>query len=187
MRRLTNNTHFFSSPYLSVVDNDISTIGTRIGKHEDLLVQIMSGLGLNKIQSDEILKEVRLQAKRQYREYPGTFPFKVWLSKILVRKCIFKISEDFFNGLKDEQTKSPAFGSYSTEKNIFATCGEKIPLSFWVVYLLHHHIGFTEKEIAEILNTSPLSVRTRLNKAESRCQNHRMYLRDAAFWCNWRR
>jgi DNA-directed RNA polymerase specialized sigma24 family protein len=163
MRTLPNN--LFSSAYLNVVDEETSLVEAGIRKHESLLTKIISGFGFNKIESREILGEVCLEAKKKYVVYSGTLPFKVWLSKILIRKCIFKISSDFFSGVKNAQLHPQAFASYLTGKSIFGTSHEPTPISFWIVYVLHNYIGFTEKEIAEILNTNTLSVRERLNKA----------------------
>src|SRR5687768_751763 len=165
MRSLTNRTKIFSAAHLNVVNEEAGIAEARIQKHENLLTQIVSELGFSKIEAREILTDVCLEAKKQYGAYSGTLPFKVWLSKILIRKCIFKISVDFFNGLENAQLHLQAFEIYSTAKSIFETRHEPIPLSFWIVYLLHNYIGFTEREIAEILNTNPLSVRERLNKA----------------------
>jgi DNA-directed RNA polymerase specialized sigma24 family protein len=150
--------------YLNPQDEE-TVIKARIQKHESLLTEIASGLGINKIESVHILEEVGLQAKKQYREYRGTVPFKVWLSKILIRKCIFKISADLFNSLKSANVKTDEFEDYSIGRSISPMRKEQIPLTFRVVYMLHKHIGFTEKEVAEILNINPLKVRQRLNKA----------------------
>ena|SRR5687767_1379465 len=165
MRTLANRTNIFSAAHLNVMNEDAGTAEVRIQKHENLLTQIVSGLGFNKIESREILSEVCMQVKKQYGSYSGTLPFKVWISKILVRKCIFKISVVFFSGLENAQLHPQTFESYPIGKSIFETRHEPIPLSFWIVYLLHNYIGFTEREIAEILNTNPLSVRERLKKA----------------------
>lgn len=106
-----------------------------------------------------------MQAKKQYGAYSGTLPFKVWLSKILIRKCIFRIRADLFSGVENVQLHPQAFANYSTDKSIFGPAINRYHLVFCIVYLLHNYISFAEREIAEILNTNPLSVRERLNKA----------------------
>src|SRR3989337_2575297 len=103
MRTLANRTNIFSAAHLNVVNEEAGTAEVRIQKHENLLTKIVSGLGFNKIEAREILTDVCLEAKKQYEAYSATLPFKVWLSKILVRKCIFKISADFFNGQQNAQ------------------------------------------------------------------------------------
>jgi DNA-directed RNA polymerase specialized sigma24 family protein len=153
-------TNLFPRTYLTVVEDGTCIAEQKIEKHESLLMQIVTGLGFNKVESNQIIDEVRLQAQKQFRDYSGLFPFKLWLTKTLVRKCIFKISQDLFNGVSNAQV----FGGFSTAKNIFGGRQEQIPLSFFIVYLLHD-IGFTEREIAEILNTSTMNVKERLNKA----------------------
>ena len=40
-----------------------------------------------------------------------------------------------------------------------------MPLSAYAVFMLHNNIGFTEYEIASILNINALQVKQRLNKA----------------------
>jgi len=153
-------TNLFPRTYLSVVENEACNTEQGIGKYESLLMQIVTALRFNKVESNQIIDEVRLQAPREFTDYSGLFPFKLWLTKTLVRKCIFKISQDLFNGVSNAQV----FGGFSTRKSIFEAKQEQIPLSFFIVYLLHD-IGFTDPEIAEILNTSTMNVKERLNKA----------------------
>ncbi len=40
-----------------------------------------------------------------------------------------------------------------------------MPLSYQAAFILNNKIGFTEAEISELLNISPIKVKERLNKA----------------------
>jgi DNA-directed RNA polymerase specialized sigma24 family protein len=165
MKTLAQHTDLLSRPYLPTEDDKTISIKTRIDKHGDLLTRILYGLGLGKTESGRILEEVCLQAQKQYADYSGIVPFRVWLAKILVRKCIFKLSEDFFKCQTNEQV--PAFGTYTIAKSIFEVRQEGMPLSLLVVYQLHHHFGFSDNDIAEILNTNPMNIKERLTKVLS--------------------
>jgi hypothetical protein len=130
-----------------------------IRKHQNLLLRILSAFDFDKTESGRILNELSLHAKT-YNEHSETVPFKLWISKVLVRKCVSRISQDLFSGLLNAHSTASVFESYSNSNR-----WKYMPLSFWVVHLLHDHVGFTETEIAEILNTSPVIVKERLNKA----------------------
>ena len=167
MRTPASHSDSLSSGYLPVVDQKSSFAKTGIEIHKTLLCEIVSGMGFSPVESSKILEEVFVQSEKRFADYSGIIPFKLWLAKMLVRKCIFRISENFFNGQANVQVKSATFLSYSTGKSIFDTGQKQMPLSFWVVHLLHNRIGFTEREIAQILNTTPVNVSERLKNVLS--------------------
>jgi DNA-directed RNA polymerase specialized sigma24 family protein len=164
MRTVANNVNSLPAVYLTVVDSDAGTIETKIRKHSDLLKQIACGLGFNSVESHRIVEDVFLQAKDHYIDYHGTYQFKVWLAKILVRKCIFNLSTDLFNSVSNMEVTEQAAGNYSTLNDLCTNKEEQMPLSCWVVYILNKVTGFSEIEIGEILNISSIKVRERLNK-----------------------
>ena len=165
MKTLANTTNISSTSHLNVHDGPPNLAGATIQKHENLLSRIISGFGFNEIEARAILTEVFNQASKEFGKYSGALTFKLWLSKLLVRKCIFKISVDYFSGLQNATLPPQGMPRLSGAASIFVSGDERIPISFWSVYLLNHHIGFTVTEIAEILNSNPLNVRERLSKA----------------------
>jgi hypothetical protein len=80
------------------------------------------------------------------------FSLRIWMSKLMVQKCVSKISASIFQQM----------GASSKE----------MPLSCRTVYLLNHLVGFDENEMALLLNTTPIIIRARLKKAWSIMNHH---------------
>ncbi len=96
------------------------------------------------------------------------FSLRIWLTKLLVHKCIFKISSELFSQGNSSKTLGHYYGYGDSHK----LNQKHMPLSFRAVFILKNIVGFDENEIAEILNTTPLSVKQRLNKARAYVNNH---------------
>ncbi|HWJ26231.1 MAG TPA: hypothetical protein VNS32_06790 [Flavisolibacter sp.] len=123
-----------------------------IGKYKCLLKKIGIGLGFTETESGLLAQQVIDDAiKNNCRRNDHLSP-RVWLSKIMVRKCVFTISNLLFSSKNIDS------------KNKFPTA-KTIPLSFRTVLILYNSVGFNEMEIAEILNTTVMEVKHRLNKA----------------------
>ena len=123
-----------------------------IEKYRSLLFKIGIALGLSEGSTDNMVQEVMNSATIAYRFQKKDLSIKMYLSRIMVQKCVFTISAFICN-----QT------GYNNILNNPAL--PNIPLSFWVVYALYTIIGFTEVEIACILNITVIITRERLNKA----------------------
>lgn len=123
-----------------------------IGKYKCLLKKIGIGLGFSETESGWLAQQVIDDAIKGNCQRNDHLSPRVWLSKIMVRKCLFTISTLLFSSKNIES------------KNKFLT-DKTIPLSFWTVMILYNTVGFNENEIAEILNTTVMQVKHRLNKA----------------------
>lgn len=139
-----------------------------IHKNEKLKYKIAVSFGFNDYESGDLVTQAGLYANTHYANHENRFGARISLSKIIVHKCIFRISNKVFsqNPVDKRRLKIlgyyPDFGSPHASNNY----GD-IPLSVRVVYILNSTIGFTEFEIAEILNITSSQVRERFNKATS--------------------
>ena len=150
-------------PQFSRANYEISNIKSRIRGYKTFLTQISMGLGMSEMESNKILEEVCSQVNKDFANYPGTHSLKIWLSKIVVRKIIFKISTDLFNAQSSE-AYAMKLENYSPGNIIYNSRFKHMPLSLQVVYLLTK-AGFSEMEVSDILNVNPIKVRERLHKA----------------------
>ena len=150
-------------PQFSGTNYEIPNIKSRIDEYKTFLIQISTGLGMSEMESNKILAEVCSQGNKDFANYPGTHSLKIWLSKIVVRKIIFKISTDLFNA-QNREAQTIELGNYSPGNTIYDSRYKHMPLSLKVVYLLTR-AGFSETEVSDILNVNPFRVRERLHKA----------------------
>lgn len=138
---------------------------TSLEEYRPLLKEIVSGLGLTVKEMNEILEEVFLKAKMKPGPFYNSASKKIWLCRMVVRKCIYKISDPLFNGQSRVTLNALALTHYPMDQRIFLLKQGSMPLSSWVSYLLYYKLGFAEAEIAAILNTNLFIARERLHKA----------------------
>lgn len=137
----------------------ITSFGHEAEKFKPVLHSIATNLGLDGKESKELAEYVCLSGERSFTDQKENFTFKIWLAKILVRNCIFKICTALFSQHANTGNFFPT--------SIYASTLSEIPISFRTVYVLIHCIEFTEPEVAQILNINTMQVRERLAKANA--------------------
>jgi DNA-directed RNA polymerase specialized sigma24 family protein len=126
--------------------------------YRTLLYTIATSFGLRDKEAVEMVNEVISSAVREHVERGEGWTLKLWLSKCLVHNCVFRISSRMFS--------QPANGPANTTDNFLRPSAlAKIPFSFRAVYILFTLIGFTEPEVGQLLNITPIQVRERMARA----------------------
>ena len=151
---------FPTSVNLPVAKNTFESSEEKAEKHKSFLQTIALNLGLGEKESQELVAYVCLIGEKNYASQKKNLPLKLWLSKILVHNCVTKISSIMFSKTGSGFNSFQALDNYLLSFPI-----SKIPFSFRAVYILSHSIGFTEAEVAYILNISPMQVKERLARA----------------------
>ena len=142
------------------------SVSEAFNEHQPLLYKIAFHFGLD---SQEACKLVRLAdssfvSNDALNKDHGLY--KLAIAKSLIRACIFKISAELFSKPKYYVT-----GSTTLQDRCELTF-QDMPLSFKAVYILCTTTDFTDKEIAEVLNITPVVVRQRLSKARCFISHH---------------
>jgi RNA polymerase sigma-70 factor (ECF subfamily) len=137
-------------------------------KYRIFLYSIAANLGLSEKESKELAEYVCLIGERDFADQKEGITLKIMLAKILVHNCIFKISSSLFS-----QNANTADSFQTVDNYLIAPSLSKVPISFRIVYILFHSTGFTESEVAQILNITPIQVRERLAKAKTIIQSQR--------------
>lgn len=131
----------------------VKTIG-----HEELLSKIASGFGFSESEANDMMREIVSYAHSHYTNMQHGLSLRMWLSKMMVHKCVFKISSRLFSEM-NPGVKNTSFIGYTNKQE------QEMPFSFKAVYILKTVVGFTETEIAEVLNTTVANAKERLTKA----------------------
>jgi DNA-directed RNA polymerase specialized sigma24 family protein len=147
---------------------DHSSYGQEAKKYKVLLHSIAINLGLNEKESEDLAEHVCLIGGKHFPYQKENFTLRIWLSKILVHDCIFKISSSLFS----QNVNAANF--FQTNSYLNSPAEFKIPISFRTVYILVNSIGFTEPEVAQMLNITPMQVRERLAKAMAIIKSQRL-------------
>ena len=157
MEQALNNVTSLIGPVKS--NTGQTAVGQRIKKYESLLHQIACSFGFSNVECTKLVQEACLLTHHSYTKQEISCPLKVFLAKCIIHKCIFKISSQLFSQI-------PAARPYSF--NCIYTSDlrlQEMPFSLKVVYNLNTKFKFTEIEMAEILNTTQMQVKERLQKA----------------------
>lgn len=151
---------------------EVEPAESKIKKYEPLLNKITISFGIKNSEAKGLVEEVCSYANRHFVDRENCLSLRIWLAKSLVHKCIFRISCKLFSQKKDVEREPRALGYYSYHKSSRESGWQDMPLSFRVVFILQNIMGFKEKEIAEILNTTPIKIRERFSKAKAFIDNH---------------
>lgn len=124
------------------------------------LKKIACSLGLGEKEASALAEDSIAAAGKYFADQNDGLTMRLWLSKHFIRNCIFRIS-------------SKLFGQKGNAGAVYVETGCFIPLSirhlslgFRTVYVLVNYLGFTESEVAILLNNTRLQVKQRLVKAQ---------------------
>lgn len=145
------------------MDNNFPLTETGIKKYEPLLSKIATSFGFNDDETCNLVQQVYTNANRNNIELKHYSRICICLAKIMVYKCIFIISSKLFSQNTGDYSNPRLLAYYSEYKS--SSRASNMPLSYWAASILNNKIGFTEAEISELLNISPIKVKERLNKA----------------------
>ncbi len=134
-------------------------------KYEPLLYKIGINFGFSDGETIALVEQVESH-RNSFCTDSYTFGLKIWLSKIMVRQCIFKISGILFSQNTTFEIKPRVLGYHSSNQESTHSCIQNMPLSLRTVYILKSAIGFDEIEIAEILNVSSFKIKDRFQEAK---------------------
>jgi RNA polymerase sigma-70 factor (ECF subfamily) len=149
------------------------------------LYKIARCYGFNHQDAEDIMQETHVAAYTNLKNFQHKASYKTWISKILIHKCIYKVSYGYF---KNEQPGSnrlsenvkPVFNQtkMATDKivlnkelsKVLEKSLQEIPLTYRTVFILREVEGFSTAETAELINSNPVNVKVRLNRAKALLQ-----------------
>src|SRR4051794_14198761 len=95
----------YSTAALIQYNNDAPSAETKIKKYELLLYKIAMSFGFGDKESSDLVQQVNSHANRYWGRQENGNSYRILLSKIIVQKCIFRISSKYFssNNLNEEK------------------------------------------------------------------------------------
>ena len=152
-----------------------------IRRYNSGLYKIARCYGFNHQDAEDIMQETHVSAYTNLKNFQHKASYKTWVSKILIHKCVYKLSYGYF---KNEQPGSdiiyenvkPMFNQpkIATEKivlnkelsKVLEKSLAEIPLTYRTVFILREVEGFSTAETAELMNSTPVNVKVRLSRAK---------------------
>ncbi len=156
-----------------------------IRRYNPVLYKLARCYGFNHQDAEDIMQETHVAAYTNLKSFQHKASYKTWVSKILIHKCVYKLSYGYF---KNEHPGSdaifenvkPMFNQtkMATEKlvlnkelsKVLEKSLQEIPLTYRTVFILREVEGFSTNETAELMNSSPVNVKVRLNRAKALLQ-----------------
>ena len=147
--------------------NDLTLNYTTIRNYELLLCKIGIAFGLDQNETGNLVQQVYAEATRDKIEQERHGTLRIFLSKLMIYKCIFLISSKLFDQATGGENISTSLKPYSGYKSSYIHRTPGMPLTYCAAYILHHDICFTEAEVSKLLNITPVKVKERINKARN--------------------
>ncbi|MCT6925378.1 sigma-70 family RNA polymerase sigma factor [Metasolibacillus sp.] len=129
--------------------------------------------------AEEITQDVLLTYMRQHEKFRGESSLKTYLTKIAIHRCYdelrkMKRKKLLHSLLLKKEKKEPSIEDTYMKQESYATLLDKVlqlPLHYREIIILHYYEEFEVKEIAQILNESENTVRTKLRRAREILKN----------------
>ena len=168
-----------------IVDGDKTLFEVLIRRYNSVLYKLARCYGFNHQDAEDIMQETHVSAYTNLKNFQHKASYKTWVSKILIHKCVYKLSYGYFknehpgtNEMNDQV--KPVFNQsrMGTEKiilnkelsKVLEKSLEEIPLTYRTVFILREVEGFSTNETAELMNSTPVNVKVRLNRAKTLLQ-----------------
>jgi RNA polymerase sigma factor (sigma-70 family) len=168
-----------------IVDGEKALFEVLIRRYNSVLYKLARCYGFNHQDAEDIMQETHVSAYMNLKNFQHKASYKTWVSKILIHKCVYKLSYGYFKNERPRthemhENVKPVFNQsrMATEKIILnkelskalEKSLEEIPLTYRTVFILREVEGFSTNETAELMNSTPINVKVRLNRAKTLLQ-----------------
>lgn len=167
-----------------ILDGEMALFEVLIRRYNSILYKIARSYDFDHEEAKDLLQDTHIAAYQNLKKFEGRSSYKTWIAKIMVNKCLYKLSYgsnkyEVSHQIVDENSQ-PMFSSkkQATEANvlnrelstILEKSLEKIPVHYRTVFILREVEGLSIAETAEMLNITPVNVKVRLNRAKNLLQ-----------------
>ena len=148
-----------------VKNKEFATPEAAFEKYADTVYRLAFVRTKSKSDSDDILQEVFLRYIKVWQKMQSEEHVKAMLLRITVN-CSNSLKTSFWS--KKTEPLSDTIATYMeiSESNVLEEV-LRLPIKYRTVIHLHYYCGYSVNEIAEIENTNPSTIKTRLNRARA--------------------
>lgn len=168
-----------------IVGGEKALFEVLIRRYNAVLYKLARCYGFNHQDAEDLMQETHVVAYTNLKGFQHKASYKTWISKIMIHKCVYKLSYGYF---KNEHPGSdtlndnvkPIFNQtkMATDKivlnkelsKVLERSLQEIPLTYRTVFILREVEGFSTAETAELMNSTPVNVKVRLNRAKALLQ-----------------
>ena len=145
---------------------DYATPETAFQKYADEVYRLAFVRTVSRSDSDDVLQEVFLRYMRVWGKMQSEEHVKATLIRITVNCSNSLLTSAWFRKTEPLYENIPAADGYSDGNALSEDL--KLPVKYRTVIHLYYYMGYSVTEIAELTNTNPSTVKTRLSRARGR-------------------
>lgn len=166
-----------------ILNGETALFEILIRRYNGILYKIARSYDFDHEESKDLLQEAHIAAYQNLKKFEGRSSYKTWIVKIMVNKCLYKLS---YGSTKYEvshqitENSQPMFSSkkQTTERevlnkelsHILEKSLEKIPVHYRTVFILREVEGLSVAETAEMMSLTEVNVKVRLSRAKALLQ-----------------
>lgn len=172
-----------------VQDGDVSAFDTLVSRHRERLFSIIYNLTSNRDDASDLTQDAFIKAFRSIKKFRGKSSFYTWLYRIAINTTYTHLKRNrlrrFFSleNAHDEMSNTEIVEtltakSKSDKPTLVAELQEKLNEAMQTLSLNHRTVvtlfeieGMSHNEIAEVMNCSVGTVRSRLHYAKQELQS----------------
>jgi RNA polymerase sigma-70 factor (ECF subfamily) len=168
-----------------IIEGEEALFEVLIRRYNSVLYKLARCYGFNHQDAEDIMQETHVSAYTNLKNFQFKASYKTWISKIMIHKCVYKLSYGYFKNehpgsdfLNDDA--KPIFNQtkMATDKivlnkelsKVLEKSLQEIPLTYRTVFILREVEGFSTAETAELMSSTPVNVKVRLNRAKALLQ-----------------
>jgi RNA polymerase sigma-70 factor (ECF subfamily) len=168
-----------------IIEGEKALFEVLIRRYNSVLYKLARCYGFNHQDAEDIMQETHVSAYTNLKNFQFKASYKTWISKIMIHKCVYKLSYGYFKNehpgsdfLNDDA--KPIFNQtkMATDKivlnkelsKVLEKSLQEIPLTYRTVFILREVEGFSTAETAELMSSTPVNVKVRLNRAKALLQ-----------------
>lgn len=169
----------------SYLEGDQKAFEELVVRYETTIINMAYRLLGNRSDASDVCQEVFVLLLRKIGSFRGEAKFSTWLYRVSLNACHdharrlkrhFSLSESPSEDLPEIEQRLPDDGLHSPEESLERSeiqdvvheAIARLPYKFKEVIFLHDISDFNYKEVAEILDISLGTVKSRLNRARTR-------------------
>ena len=148
-----------------IKNEDFASPEVAFEKYADTVYRLAFVRTKSKNDSDDILQEVFLRYMKVWQKIESEEHVKAMLLRITVN-CSNSLKTSFWHKRTEPLSETLADPNEISEHNVLDEV-LKLPLKYRTAIHLHYYFGYSVNGIAEIENTNPSTVKTRLKRARA--------------------
>jgi RNA polymerase sigma factor (sigma-70 family) len=165
-----------------VLEGSTACFEILIRRYNALLYKTGRAYGFNHQDTEDLMQETYINAYQHLRKLENPAVFKTWLIKIMLHQCYHKarrgsyqyeksndvvvnLNTNFMDLPNSHNDSARAFLKKELNQVIESSL-QKLPEDYRLTFALRELAGLSVNETAELMKTSPINVKVRLNRAK---------------------